>query len=409
MRTAATTADGNGRNMNTAGVASASPAKTSIPSASRSDNQATSGGQAVFTLAEDQAIRESALEGARERSDGSDAGRPQGHSQDPLNEADDTANLIVQSQMFLHGERSEALPLAPPTLGAVDGDVLIGEAEGAAGTQEQVAWQGLSVGVRIVSGDAARAPQRHLPGQPVPLADNPQLGGSALHRDQVAAALRLPALDKQPGTEMVSLTDTSAALADAFQLESGEARPLLESTVLSKAVSRADLISGPGQSAFAMLSGAGSESIPGTASSKLAAAEPSWSQGAALNAVTEQKWSAAMNQQIRSMIDTGNLRADLQLTPPDLGELRIKIELHGQDTRVWLHLTQPDARAAIEQALPRLQELLDSGGLNLSEANVSQQDHQARGEQSAPTVLEAEDEEVANVRRVHIGLVDDYA
>ena len=109
------------------------------------------------------------------------------------------------------------------------------------------------------------------------------------------------------------------------------------------------------------------------------------------------------------MIDTGNLRADLQLTPPDLGELRIKIELHGQDTRVWLHLTQPDARAAIEQALPRLQELLDSGGLNLSEANVSQQDHQARGEQSAPTVLEAEDEEVANVRRVHIGLVDDYA
>ncbi len=400
MRTAATTADGNGRNMSTAGVASASPAKTSIPSASRSDNQATSGGQPVFTLAEDQAVRESALEAAREDSDGSDAGGPQGHSQDPLNEADDTANLIVQSQMFLHGERAEAMPLAPPTLGAVDGDVLIGEAEGAAGTQEQVAWQGFSVGVRIVSGDAARA---------VTIAGNPQLGGSALHRDQVAAALRLPALDKQSGTEMVSLTDTSAALADALQLESGEALPLLESAVLSKASSRADVISGQGQSAFAMFSGAGSESIPGTASSKLVAAEPSWSQGAALNAVAEQKWSAAMNQQIRSMIDTGNLRADLQLTPPDLGELRIKIELHGQDTRVWLQLAQPDARAAIEQALPRLQELLESGGLNLSEANVSQQDHQARGEQSAQTVLEAEDEEVANVRRVHIGLVDDYA
>lgn len=125
--------------------------------------------------------------------------------------------------------------------------------------------------------------------------------------------------------------------------------------------------------------------------------------------MSDARWSGAMTHQIKSMIDSGNLRAELQMTPPDLGELRIKIELSGTEARVWVHSASADARAALEQAIPRLQNLLDSGGLNLSQANVSDGKSQ-HGHHNAGGGVQAEIiDEPPQALKVRVGLVDDYA
>lgn len=64
-------------------------------------------------------------------------------------------------------------------------------------------------------------------------------------------------------------------------------------------------------------------------------------------------------------------RAELILTPPHLGRVEISLRLDGEQTSASFVTATPAAREAIEQALPRLRELMSDAGLNLSQVNVS--------------------------------------
>ncbi|MCX9157939.1 flagellar hook-length control protein FliK [Niveibacterium sp. 24ML] len=64
-------------------------------------------------------------------------------------------------------------------------------------------------------------------------------------------------------------------------------------------------------------------------------------------------------------------RAELILTPPHLGRVEISLRLDGEQTSATFVTATPAAREAIEQALPRLRELMTDAGLNLSQVNVS--------------------------------------
>jgi flagellar hook-length control protein FliK len=65
--------------------------------------------------------------------------------------------------------------------------------------------------------------------------------------------------------------------------------------------------------------------------------------------------------------------AELALTPPELGPVRVSIELRGQDASISFIAAAPAARAALEEALPRLREMFTQQGLNLLDANVGAQ------------------------------------
>lgn len=131
-----------------------------------------------------------------------------------------------------------------------------------------------------------------------------------------------------------------------------------------------------------------------------------------LPAVHDARWPAAMGEQIRALVDQGQLRAELQLHPAELGHVSVRIELDGHDTRVFLVSANPDARAALESALPRLQSLLDSGGLNLAQADVSQDRHPSqRGRDPLRGRSEPiEGDATAQISaRVRVGVLDEYA
>lgn len=115
--------------------------------------------------------------------------------------------------------------------------------------------------------------------------------------------------------------------------------------------------------------------------------------------------------------------AEISVTPADLGPIRVAIEVRGQEAAMQFSAAHATTRAAIEDALPRLREMLAAQGLQLTQADVGDrsqrgtafgdrsdarpQSGQGDARSGATTrlgALGATGTETANVRR--IGLID---
>ena len=80
------------------------------------------------------------------------------------------------------------------------------------------------------------------------------------------------------------------------------------------------------------------------------------------------------------MVKNGLPEASLQLTPPELGRLDIRITTEGDQARVQFAVQSMDARDAIEQAMPRLREMLEQSGLQLARSEVADYSQSRQGE-----------------------------
>jgi flagellar hook-length control protein FliK len=79
--------------------------------------------------------------------------------------------------------------------------------------------------------------------------------------------------------------------------------------------------------------------------------------------------------------------AQITVTPNDLGPISVSIEMHGQEAAIQFSAAHATTRAAIEDAMPRLREMLAAQGLQLTQADVGDQTqrdaHAAYGERQA--------------------------
>jgi flagellar hook-length control protein FliK len=71
------------------------------------------------------------------------------------------------------------------------------------------------------------------------------------------------------------------------------------------------------------------------------------------------------------MLGRAQSRAELILTPPLLGKVEVSIHLNGDQSTAQFLASSQSAREALEQAMPRLRELLAQAGINLGEASVN--------------------------------------
>ena len=103
-------------------------------------------------------------------------------------------------------------------------------------------------------------------------------------------------------------------------------------------------------------------------------------------AVSDPRFGHALGDRISWMVKEGLQTAELTLNPPELGPIRVALSLEGDSAHFGFQATHVETRAAIEQALPRLRELLSEQGLKLGDAAVgSHADQQARsGEHRGP-------------------------
>jgi flagellar hook-length control protein FliK len=103
---------------------------------------------------------------------------------------------------------------------------------------------------------------------------------------------------------------------------------------------------------------------------------------------TAPRWNEALAGRIQWMVDNDVGEARIRLNPPDLGALDVKISLVDDKTYVQLAASNPTARDELTQHLPRLRELLSSGGLDLAGATVSDGRAQHSGRSPAAAVSE---------------------
>jgi len=110
--------------------------------------------------------------------------------------------------------------------------------------------------------------------------------------------------------------------------------------------------------------------------------EPTSSAGVRTSPVTtlntpigEPSWDQEFVGRIGVLVDKGLSEAKLQLTPAELGRLEIKISTDGDQAKIVFTVQNATAREAIEQAMPRLRDMLGQEGLQLAHSEVA--DHSA--------------------------------
>lgn len=88
-------------------------------------------------------------------------------------------------------------------------------------------------------------------------------------------------------------------------------------------------------------------------------------------AVGTPAWDQALGQKIVWMAQGGEQSATLTMNPPDLGPMQVVLSVSNNQATVDFTSAQPEVRAALESALPRLREMMSESGVQLGQANVS--------------------------------------
>jgi flagellar hook-length control protein FliK len=99
--------------------------------------------------------------------------------------------------------------------------------------------------------------------------------------------------------------------------------------------------------------------------------------------VGDSGWDGEFAGRVNMLVKGGIQEAKIQLSPPELGRLEIKISMDGDSAKVMFSVDNVAARDAIEQAMPRLRELLGQGGLQLSHGEVADHSQSQQGRDNA--------------------------
>lgn len=139
--------------------------------------------------------------------------------------------------------------------------------------------------------------------------------------------------------------------------------------------------------------------------------------------LSQTAWAEDFSQKITWMATQRNQSAELHLNPPQLGPLDVVLKMNGDQASAIFTSPHAAVRDAIEQAIPKLREMLADSGIMLGNAMVSDQSaknnqHNSTGKPqgrasafSADGVTAAGGAQEARVSAIsrHNGLVDTFA
>lgn len=127
-----------------------------------------------------------------------------------------------------------------------------------------------------------------------------------------------------------------------------------------------------GQNQPVGLSGAAPVLAPGEGPQNQPAPVRAAADGLALDIpLRQQGWDEALGNRVTWLVGRNIQRADLQLNPPQLGPLEVRIRMDHEGTSVAFTSHHAAVRDALEAAIPRLREMFGEQGVNLCDVNVS--------------------------------------
>ncbi|BDM63805.1 hypothetical protein NFHSH190041_12570 [Shewanella sp. NFH-SH190041] len=103
-----------------------------------------------------------------------------------------------------------------------------------------------------------------------------------------------------------------------------------------------------------------------------------------------QRFAPVMKQQLVTMVSQNMTQAEIQLDPPELGQMLVRIQVQGEQTQVQFHVAQNNTKELLEQAVPRLRELLQEQGMDLARSSVSSQHSGEQGQGSGTNTSSAD-------------------
>lgn len=96
--------------------------------------------------------------------------------------------------------------------------------------------------------------------------------------------------------------------------------------------------------------------------------------------ITKPEATQQLADKVQLMVNQKNMVAEIRLDPPDLGAMKIKLNLQGDAANVNFVVQSQQAREVLEQATPRLKELLSEQGIELGQSTVEQQAQEQKGD-----------------------------
>ncbi|CAH0299639.1 Flagellar hook-length control protein [Massilia sp. Bi118] len=87
--------------------------------------------------------------------------------------------------------------------------------------------------------------------------------------------------------------------------------------------------------------------------------------------VGTEAWENQVGQKVVYMVGNDEQTASLTLNPPDLGPLQVVLSVSNDQASVTFSANQEEVRQALEDALPRLREMMSESGIALNNASVN--------------------------------------
>lgn len=129
-----------------------------------------------------------------------------------------------------------------------------------------------------------------------------------------------------------------------------------------------------------------------------------------------ESFSTDLSTHLRVLKAQGGGEARLQLNPAEMGRMLVTVTTQGEDTRVAFVVESTQVKQVIEASLPRLRDLLEQSGMQLTDSDVRDRtsDHSNRGSGSEYQTQESETDDASHADLIAVNtdkrhLLDAYA
>ena len=135
--------------------------------------------------------------------------------------------------------------------------------------------------------------------------------------------------------------------------------------------------------------------------------------------VQHAKWSDNLAGRVSYMLANNQQSAQISLNPAELGPIEVKVNMQNDQASVNFFAHNAGVRDAIEEAFPRLRDMLQENGVNLSQSSVSDQSLSEQREQGQlagqeqeqypfTEEINSEDSQPDSSSAISVGLVDHF-
>ena len=98
--------------------------------------------------------------------------------------------------------------------------------------------------------------------------------------------------------------------------------------------------------------------------------------------IYRRDFANAVKDKVMVMISQKLQQVDIQLDPPELGNVHVRVNLQGEQATVNFTVQNPQAKEAFEQQMDKLRDMLQESGVDVGDANVAEQHGENNQQQS---------------------------